>query len=81
MTDEPKVIIDCPGETWCFGIPKRHVLTKKDADYNTATFEVELTVRESSVTLGGDYLFTVEFTRAHSNSQGWEDVSAWSKRT
>lgn len=81
-----KVVFQCPGETWCFGIPRQHTFEGFDAeeyadlkvgdvivtnvghaDYNTATFDVELEVEKVSVDSDGTLYFVIKFLREVKN--------------
>ena len=81
-----KVIFQCPGETWCFSIPREYTFEGFDAvpyldlkvgdvivtnvghaDYNTATFDVELEVEKVSVDTDGTMYCGIKFLREVKN--------------
>lgn len=77
-----RVVFQCPGETWCFGIPREYafegveaeayadlkvgdiiVTNVGHADYNTATFDVELEVEKSGMDVDGTRYFVIKFLK------------------
>jgi hypothetical protein len=81
-----KVTFLCPGNNWCFSIPREYtfdgigaepytdlkvgdviVTNVGHADYNTATFDVELEVEKVSVDTDGTIYCVIKFLREVKN--------------